>query len=117
MHRLGLLTSKSGPGAVFAMACDYLARLAVEEINAEGGLCGQPVELVVRDHGIGIAPEDQQRIFERFERAVPARGYGGLGIGLWVVREVASQMQTLSSPAGTSVQVRFDRAAGGVPRH
>jgi branched-chain amino acid transport system substrate-binding protein len=49
VHRLGLLTSKSGPGAVFAMACDYLARLAVEEINADGGLHGQPVELVVRD--------------------------------------------------------------------
>ena len=38
------------------------------------------------------------------------------GHGLWVVRRVASQMQTLSSPVGTSVQVRFDRAAGGVPR-
>jgi Histidine kinase-like ATPase domain len=37
------------------------------------------------------------------------------GHGLWVVRQVASQMQTLSSPAGTSVQVRFDRVAGGVP--
>ncbi|HEX3750737.1 MAG TPA: substrate-binding protein [Streptosporangiaceae bacterium] len=49
VHRLGLLTSKSGPGAVFAVACDYLARLAVEEINAEGGLHGQPVDLVVRD--------------------------------------------------------------------
>jgi anti-sigma regulatory factor (Ser/Thr protein kinase) len=38
------------------------------------------------------------------------------GHGLWVVRQVASQMQTLSSPAGTSVQVRFDRAADGVSR-
>ena len=38
------------------------------------------------------------------------------GHGLWVVRQVASQMQTLSSHAGTSVQVRFDRAAGGIPR-
>ena len=37
------------------------------------------------------------------------------GHGLWVVQRVASQMRTLSSPAGTSVQVRFDRAAGGVP--
>jgi urea transport system substrate-binding protein len=49
VHRLGLLTSKSGPGAVFAMACDYLARLAVEEVNAEGGLGGKPVDLMVRD--------------------------------------------------------------------
>jgi anti-sigma regulatory factor (Ser/Thr protein kinase) len=33
------------------------------------------------------------------------------GHGLWVVRQVAGQMQTLSSSAGTSVLVRFDRAA------
>jgi two-component sensor histidine kinase len=38
------------------------------------------------------------------------------GHGLWVVRQVSSQMQTFSSPAGTSVQVRFDHAAGGIPR-
>src|SRR5947209_1186063 len=37
------------------------------------------------------------------------------GHGLWVVRQVASQVQTLSGPAGTSVQVRFDRAADGIP--
>jgi anti-sigma regulatory factor (Ser/Thr protein kinase) len=36
------------------------------------------------------------------------------GHGLWVVRQVASQMQALSSPAGTSVQVKFDRAADGI---
>jgi anti-sigma regulatory factor (Ser/Thr protein kinase) len=38
------------------------------------------------------------------------------GHGLWVVRQIASEMQALSGPAGTSVQVRFDRAAGGIPR-
>jgi signal transduction histidine kinase len=42
--------------------------------------------LVVRDHGIGIPPEDQARIFERYARAVPARHYGGFGLGLWLVR-------------------------------
>jgi signal transduction histidine kinase len=42
------------------------------------------VRLAVRDHGIGIAPADQQRIFERFERAASARHYAGLGLGLWV---------------------------------
>jgi signal transduction histidine kinase len=44
--------------------------------------------LSVADHGIGISPEDQARIFERFERAVPARHYGGLGMGLWVARRI-----------------------------
>ncbi|MSP58912.1 MAG: hypothetical protein EXR72_00975 [Myxococcales bacterium] len=48
--------------------------------------------LCVRDHGIGIAPEDQARIFERFERAVSLRSYGGLGLGLWITREIVAAM-------------------------
>ncbi len=71
--------------------------------------------LVVVDHGIGIPPEQQSRIFGRFERAVSARHYGGFGIGLWVARhlveahggriEVASQQGegsrfTVSLPLG-----------------
>jgi signal transduction histidine kinase len=44
--------------------------------------------LMVHDHGIGIGPEDQHRIFDRFERAVSNRHYGGLGLGLWIVKEI-----------------------------
>ena len=44
--------------------------------------------LCVVDHGIGVAPEEHARIFERFERAVPARNYAGLGLGLWIVKQV-----------------------------
>ncbi len=60
---------------------------------------GKPVEVMVSardgwarlcvvDHGIGVAPEEHARIFERFERAVPARNYAGLGLGLWIVKQV-----------------------------
>jgi PAS domain S-box-containing protein len=42
----------------------------------------------VRDQGIGIEPHLQVRIFERFERAVSARHYGGFGLGLWIVRQI-----------------------------
>jgi PAS domain S-box-containing protein len=42
----------------------------------------------VHDRGIGIRPEDQSRIFERFERTDAARNYGGLGLGLWIVRQI-----------------------------
>jgi signal transduction histidine kinase len=46
------------------------------------------VELVVRDRGPGIDDADQLRIFERFERLVSQRRVAGLGLGLWIVREV-----------------------------
>ncbi len=42
----------------------------------------------VADHGVGIAPEDQDRIFERFERAVADGGVLGLGLGLFIAREI-----------------------------
>jgi signal transduction histidine kinase len=38
--------------------------------------------LVVSDRGIGIAPADRPRVFERFARAVPDEAYVGLGLGL-----------------------------------
>ena len=80
-------------------------RLRIEEVV--GSLLGnalkygdhQPVEisvgpvedrarLVVTDHGIGLSPEERERIFQRFERAVPETHYGGFGLGLWMVRQV-----------------------------
>ncbi|RKH74803.1 PAS domain S-box protein [Corallococcus aberystwythensis] len=43
--------------------------------------------LIVEDHGMGIPPEAQGRIFERFERAA-SRNYGGLGLGLFITRQL-----------------------------
>jgi signal transduction histidine kinase/CheY-like chemotaxis protein len=40
------------------------------------------------DHGIGVSPEDVERIFGKFERSVPARQYGGLGLGLYISRQI-----------------------------
>ncbi len=52
----------------------------------------EAIRLTVRDQGIGIAKEDRARIFERFERAVSQRHYGGLGLGLWVTRQIVEAM-------------------------
>lgn len=61
---------------------------------------GKPIEVTVRrlgvtaveigvcDHGIGVPVGDRKRIFEKFERAVSVRHYGGLGIGLWLSRRI-----------------------------
>jgi signal transduction histidine kinase len=48
---------------------------------------GSEVRLAVHDQGIGISQEDQARIFERFERAVPGRNYSGFGVGLWICKQ------------------------------
>ncbi|MDN5749335.1 MAG: ABC transporter substrate-binding protein, partial [Pseudonocardia sp.] len=48
-HLLGLLTSKSGSGSVFAAATENLATMAVDEVNADGGIRGRPLRLVVGD--------------------------------------------------------------------
>ena len=58
--------------------------------------------IAVRDHGIGISPEDEARIFGRFERAVSQRHYGGLGLGLWIARQI------VEAHGGT---IRFERPA------
>lgn len=49
----------------------------------------QWVEVRVIDRGIGIAPADRERIFQRFERAGSAPRSGGFGIGLWLSSKLA----------------------------
>jgi len=55
------------------------------QMRVEGD--GARARLTVIDHGLGIAPEDLERIFGRFERAVSIN-YGGLGLGLYISREI-----------------------------
>ncbi|WP_437872898.1 AAA family ATPase [Sorangium sp. So ce363] len=61
--------------------------------------------LVVRDEGIGIAEADQGRIFERFERAVSVRNFGGLGLGLYIARAIVASH-------GGSIRVQSKLGAG-----
>ena len=64
---------------------------------------GHPIDVVVHgddriarlsvtDRGIGIAAEHQERIFQRFERAVTDRRYPGFGLGLWITRQIVDEL-------------------------
>jgi signal transduction histidine kinase len=53
---------------------------------------GAHVILAVTDQGIGIPLEDQGRIFERFERAVPGHNYSGFGVGLWICKQTVDAL-------------------------
>ncbi len=61
-------------------------------VELVGRQVGSSVEIIVRDHGIGIPARDLERIFERFYRVDQARGRqtGGTGLGLSIVRHVAN---------------------------
>jgi PAS domain S-box-containing protein len=49
---------------------------------------GDYVHIRVKDHGRGIEKKDQERIFNRFERAIAASEISGMGLGLHVVRHI-----------------------------
>jgi signal transduction histidine kinase len=53
------------------------------------------VRFAVRDEGLGIPGDEQQRIFEKFHRLDPhlTRGVGGSGLGLYISRELVEQMR------------------------
>lgn len=49
---------------------------------------GPMARISVIDQGIGIADADKKRIFERFERAISFNEVSGLGLGLYIVRQI-----------------------------
>ena len=61
-------------------------------IRLAAHLDGDVAAVEVRDHGIGIPEGDQQRIFQRFTRAVSSEHYGGFGLGLWIVQVLVQAM-------------------------
>ncbi|RKH57451.1 GAF domain-containing sensor histidine kinase [Corallococcus llansteffanensis] len=103
-------------GNLLTNAMKYGAGKPVE-ITLDGD--ASRVRLLVRDHGIGIAKEDRARIFERFERAVSVRHYGGFGLGLWIVREIVQALgggiDVASAPEqGSTFTVTLPRSGGPV---
>jgi two-component system sensor kinase FixL len=94
-----LNASKFGEGKPIAVAVDADFDLA---------------RVRVSDQGRGIAPEHHARVFERFERAVPIANFGGLGLGLYVARQIVEahggEIRVESLPgAGATFTVELPR--------
>jgi len=92
---------------------------------------GQPVEVhigashdwaqvIVRDHGMGIAAEDQARIFEQFERTEASRKRAaGLGLGLYITRQIVQAhggRVELESAAGAGATFRVSLPLPGAAK-
>jgi PAS domain S-box-containing protein len=84
-----------------AMATDIIIGQLIENafkyspdggaVTIRAGRCGDWIEVTVADTGIGIAPADRERIFERFVQGETGdrRRFGGIGLGLYIVRQLA----------------------------
>jgi two-component system sensor histidine kinase MprB len=83
---------------------------------------GAPIEVIVRDgevvvadHGPGVAAEDMSRIFDRFYRAAASRSKPGAGLGLAIVREAAEahggHASVESSPKGARFTLTLPASA------
>ncbi len=70
-------------------------------VRKHGGMAA----LLVRDHGTGIDPDIHDRIFKPFERGVSMRHYGGLGLGLHIVKMIVDAL-------GGSVSVTSEPGSG-----
>ena len=84
----------------------------------EPGIWPDEISFLVRDTGIGIAPEARERIFREFEQANDgiARSYGGTGLGLSISERIVKRMGgriTLESKpgAGSTFEVSVPLAA------
>ncbi len=64
-----------------------------KEIVIRAAAVGDDAQLVVQDHGMGIASEARGRVFGRFERAVSVRNFGGFGLGLYVVQRIVDSLE------------------------
>jgi signal transduction histidine kinase len=97
---------------LIANAVKYGERTAIQ---VRVGRTEAGVQVAVSDGGIGIEVAQQERIFDRFERAVSDRNVAGLGLGLWIVRQILEAMNgriRVESQPGRGATFTVDLPAG-----
>lgn len=84
---------------------------AGKPVKVEIQVFPRKVQLLVHDRGPGIAQVDFERIFQRFERAVSSSEVSGLGLGLYISRQIMEQHNgslTLTSVLGAGSTFRME---------
>jgi PAS domain S-box-containing protein len=86
-------------------------------VTVRARLAGDRIEVTVEDEGIGIRPEDRDRVFDRFVQAEAGdrRRFGGIGLGLYIVRQLAraqdAEVAADDGPrGGTTMRLTLRRA-------
>jgi PAS domain S-box-containing protein len=74
--------------AIAAVLSNAVKYAGGDRISVAVSAAGGRAVVTIEDRGPGISAEDQARVFERFERAVPVAHYGGFGLGLWTARQI-----------------------------
>ena len=88
-------------------------------VTVTARMAGRWIEVTVEDEGIGIAPGDHERIFERFVQGETGdrRRFGGIGLGLYIVRQLAraqgGEVAASSRPGGGTCMLLQLPPAGG----
>jgi len=85
-----VLMNLVGNALKFTEAGEVVVRVAVQSLEAADAV----LRFEVRDTGIGVKPEDQERIFQAFTQAESshARRYGGTGLGLAISQRLVGLM-------------------------
>ena len=74
--RIGVLVPDSGPAGLFGPSARQAAELAAADINAAGGIAGEPIELVFAD--VGVPPSQAVQSVQRLWRAEGVQGFVGM---------------------------------------
>jgi signal transduction histidine kinase len=91
-----VLADKQGLSTVLQLLIDNALKFSKDDIEVSARKEGKFITISVRDYGIGIAPDQINRIFDSFYQidATETRSYGGMGVGLAIVRLILDNHHT-----------------------
>lgn len=97
--QVSVLNKSQGPALIYADS--YRIEQVISNLFTNALKYGKngPIEIIIRkhagkvalsvtDHGLGIETENIERIFDRYERAIPASEISGLGLGLYISKQI-----------------------------